>query len=334
MQGIEAGSAPALDEGGSAAGAAEEESPPEAAVRRGYADASTWDERYEQESEEFFDWYAGYSELQGVLTEHCPPSLDTRVLMVGCGNSQLSSQMCEAGYKRIANIDISEPAIAKMRKAYADLGLEWDVMDARALTYEDGAFDLTVDKGTVDAMMHGGAEETDASALVCEAWRTLRVGGIFLLVSHSGNRHGLLGRACDGGWELLELRRTSLNPQAMLINILRSKLQGRPMRDAIKDPKMLTEAAHETKEALAQSRFLEAFRCFKARKDRARANEGGGPPRVTAEVLRKDSTAASEAGGCGDDGEADGESAGESAKPLRQSFCWVYVLRKIPKSGG
>lgn len=33
------------------------------------------------------------------------------ILMVGCGNSKLSQQMFEAGYKKIVNIDISPTVI-------------------------------------------------------------------------------------------------------------------------------------------------------------------------------------------------------------------------------
>lgn len=41
---------------------------------------------------------------------------DDHILMVGCGNSQLSQQMFEAGYKNICNIDISPIVIDQMKK--------------------------------------------------------------------------------------------------------------------------------------------------------------------------------------------------------------------------
>jgi len=175
------------------------------------------------------DWYATYEELECVFCDYRPPKADTHVLMVGCGNSALSSEMHEAGFRRISNIDISAAAVAKMQLSFGQLGMEWQVMDATAMTFPHDSFDLAVDKGTVDAMMSGGGDDA-AMALSAEVWRTLRPGGIFVLVSHSGQRQAMLNegvcKAHNVCWEMLELRRCRLSPQATLINILRSKLHG------------------------------------------------------------------------------------------------------------
>lgn len=53
---------------------------------------------------------------------------EDHILMVGCGNSQLSQQMFEAGYKNICNIDISPTVIDQMKKLSPSM--EWLVMDA------------------------------------------------------------------------------------------------------------------------------------------------------------------------------------------------------------
>lgn len=55
-------------------------------------------------------------------------SKDDHILMVGCGNSKLSEQMYEAGYKNITNIDISPTVIEQMKNLSP--GMEWHVMDA------------------------------------------------------------------------------------------------------------------------------------------------------------------------------------------------------------
>lgn len=62
-------------------------------------------------------------------------SLEDRILMVGCGNSKLSFQMFQAGYKNIVNIDISPSVIEKMKQEFPDL--VWEVMDATQMTYKD-----------------------------------------------------------------------------------------------------------------------------------------------------------------------------------------------------
>jgi ubiquinone/menaquinone biosynthesis C-methylase UbiE len=73
--------------------------------------------------------------------------------MVGCGNSKLSFQMWQAGFKNMVNIDISPSVIQQMKKEFPDL--EWEVMDATKMTYKDSEFDAIIDKGTLDALISG-----------------------------------------------------------------------------------------------------------------------------------------------------------------------------------
>merc|ERR1711963_118575 len=120
-------------------------------------------------------------------------------------------------------------------------------------------------------------------------------------------------------WELVELRRCRLSPQAMLINILRCKLQGRPMAEAFKDVALLKEAAAEAKAATRQMQLLDAFRVLKAKKDRIAAENrraGSGEPIEKAASVPKEAA------------RVEGKEAKPDHDPRRQPFCWVYVLRK------
>ncbi|NWI70937.1 EFMT4 methyltransferase, partial [Todus mexicanus] len=78
----------------------------------------------------------------------------------GCGNSALSHDLHELGYTDITSIDFSPACIAAMRARYARRcpGLRWAVMDMRALAFPDAAFDVVLEKGTLDVLM---VEETD-----------------------------------------------------------------------------------------------------------------------------------------------------------------------------
>lgn len=309
----------------------------------GYNKPETWQDRYE-ETDGTFDWYTTYKELEGVFREYCPPAPEPEVLMVGCGNSGLSAEMHEAGYRRIVNVDIANSAVEKMESMYADLGLEWKVMDVTAMSFEQDRFDVAVDKGTVDAMMAGGDGGHEVvGAAAADIWRTLRPGGIFLLVSHNDARQEILdaGVSAKHGpgavWEVLELRKCRLSPQATLINVLRSKLQGRPMAEAFKDPALMQEAVLEARTALKQMAFLEAFRMFKAKK-----RAGGAQKKSLAEAPKtpepfdpparpnsQETEAASTCAGVSENGNpaaADGQEG--SSDPRRQPYCWVYVLRK------
>lgn len=77
--------------------------------------------------------------------------------MVGCGNSKLTEQMFDDGYKGIVSIDISEVIVDKMRNEMLkkNKNIPFLVMDATKMTYEDNSFDVVIDKGTLDALACG-----------------------------------------------------------------------------------------------------------------------------------------------------------------------------------
>eukprot|EP00930_Biecheleria_cincta_P038308 TRINITY_DN2632_c0_g1_i1.p1 TRINITY_DN2632_c0_g1~~TRINITY_DN2632_c0_g1_i1.p1 ORF type:complete len:334 (-),score=65.81 TRINITY_DN2632_c0_g1_i1:25-972(-) len=286
-----------------------------------YASSDYWNARF-RDTEGIFDWYATYTELEGVFREFYPACKKARnrsMLVVGSGNSALSAELYQAGYRGITNIDISSEAIKKMHSHFSDLDMEWLDMDATSMAFDGECFDTAVDKGTLDAMMSSGSGHEIAMAMVAEIWRVLRPGGVFLLVSHNGKRLPLLQEALalqegeeasekPARWRCMDLRRNRLSPQATFINVLRSKLQGRPMAEAFRDPEMLREATEEARAALKQMAFLEAFRLFKARK-------------------RAESGAAKQEAGCEGEPSADREES-EPRDPPLQPFCWVYVLQK------
>jgi SAM-dependent methyltransferase len=96
-----------------------------------------------------FEWYGEWSDVAPVLLPRLPAGSParSRVLVVGCGNSALSADMHSAGFATVHSIDFSDTVIERMRAAHAGRpGLVWDVMDATAMTFPDGSFDLVVDK--------------------------------------------------------------------------------------------------------------------------------------------------------------------------------------------
>lgn len=86
-----------------------------------------------------------------------------KVLVVGCGNSELSEQLYDVGYKHLTNIDISETVVTHMNQRNAERrpGLTFQQIDATKTPYEDGSYQAALDKGTLDAM---AAEEDGALA--------------------------------------------------------------------------------------------------------------------------------------------------------------------------
>lgn len=95
------------------------------------------------------------------LTEFCVSVL--QVLVVGCGNSELSEQLYDVGYKHLTNIDISETVVTHMNQRNAERrpGLTFQQVDATQTPYENASYQATLDKGTLDAM---ASEEEGALA--------------------------------------------------------------------------------------------------------------------------------------------------------------------------
>lgn len=110
------------------------------------------------------------------------------ILMIGCGNSSLSADLYDIGFKQIVNIDISHVVIKQMSQinAIKRPGMEFIQMDALSMSaFSDGKFSVVLDKGTLDALMSDNTEETldRASRYFKEISRVLRIGGRYVCIS-------------------------------------------------------------------------------------------------------------------------------------------------------
>ena len=72
-----------------------------------YGNKEYWEERFANEDE--FEWLVKYEEIEPQLSRFIKS--DSKILIVGCGNSSFSSDMYDAGYKCITNIDYSKNVI-------------------------------------------------------------------------------------------------------------------------------------------------------------------------------------------------------------------------------
>ncbi|WFD34271.1 hypothetical protein MCUN1_001108 [Malassezia cuniculi] len=144
-----------------------------------------WDKRYAREAPDAdFDWFKKYSDIIDIIHEHIPDR-DSRVLMLGCGNSTLSKDMYDDKYTGIVLID-------KMSARHPEL--DWRVMDVRELSENaeslggKGSCDAIIDKGTMDALMAENGSVWDPSEQVLDNVRRevdgvvdlLKPGGVFL----------------------------------------------------------------------------------------------------------------------------------------------------------
>jgi hypothetical protein len=150
-----------------------------------------WEQKYAREKGETYDWYAGWEDtandgrtLGGVVVSKLGPK-DSRILVVGAGNSDMSKRLFDAGYTNLVNIDIAESVINEMKARHPEM--EWQTMDATSMTYEDASFDLVIDKGTIDAVRASQQTGDIVGPLVKEVYRVVKPGRPFVIVSHSND---------------------------------------------------------------------------------------------------------------------------------------------------
>ena len=148
-----------------------------------------WESFFKQRKSAF-EWYGEWKDLRGmvqpVASKVTAGPGAAKVLMIGCGNSELSADMYDDGLEDITNIDFSEEVIAAMAKRNsARPGMTWHVADMLDSGLPDAAFDVVVDKGALDALAADDSKAVmaDVSRLFREVNRMLRPGGVYACVS-------------------------------------------------------------------------------------------------------------------------------------------------------
>ncbi|XP_039280427.1 eEF1A lysine and N-terminal methyltransferase homolog [Nilaparvata lugens] len=143
-----------------------------------------WDSFFVKRGNEAFEWYGEYRELRGIFEKYI--KISDSILVIGCGNSNLSVDLYDAGYKSMMNIDISNVAIKQMqRKCKKRNGLVFKQMDVQKMEFEDGSFNVALDKGTLDALLPKDTVESKETVLNMfkDVSRVLKVGGRYIIVS-------------------------------------------------------------------------------------------------------------------------------------------------------
>ncbi|XP_035997324.1 eEF1A lysine and N-terminal methyltransferase isoform X1 [Fundulus heteroclitus] len=147
-----------------------------------FSSTEYWDRFFKKRGDRAFEWYGDYNKLCGVLHKYI--KVQDKVLVVGCGNSELSEQLYDVGYRHLTNIDISETVVAHMNQRNEERrpDLSFQRVDATQTPYEDASFQAALDKGTLDAM--ASAEQGAlARRMLGEVSRVLKVGGRYVCVT-------------------------------------------------------------------------------------------------------------------------------------------------------
>ncbi|CAH0383255.1 unnamed protein product [Bemisia tabaci] len=150
-----------------------------------FAQPEYWNKFFKQRGEKVFEWYGEYVELCTLLHKYM--KAQDVILNVGCGNSKLSADLYDAGFKNLWNVDISAVVVEQMTKKFGKSrpGLIYEKMDVLNLSYPDNNFSVVLDKGTLDALMPDDSIEARSriSKFFSEVGRVLKVGGRYICIS-------------------------------------------------------------------------------------------------------------------------------------------------------
>ncbi|XP_006887490.1 PREDICTED: methyltransferase-like protein 13 isoform X2 [Elephantulus edwardii] len=143
---------------------------------REFGSVDYWEKFFQLRGKKAFEWYGTYLELCGVLHKYIKPR--EKVLVIGCGNSELSEQLYDVGYQDIVNIDISEVVIKQMKEHNASKRprMSFLKMDMMQMEFPDASFQVVLDKGTLDAVLTDEEEKTlqQVDRMLAEVGRVLQ----------------------------------------------------------------------------------------------------------------------------------------------------------------
>ena len=146
-----------------------------------FARKEYWDQFFTHRNNSF-EWYGEYNDLKEILMKYV--KVQDNILIVGCGNSSLSADFYDDGYRNNTSIDISEVAIKKMISKYKCNQMRsemvFEVMDIFNMNYKDETFNVVLDKGTLDAL---SSDNLDLNKMFDEISRVLKCLGRYICIT-------------------------------------------------------------------------------------------------------------------------------------------------------
>ena len=147
-----------------------------------YNEKNFWNIRYEKETEPF-EWYQPWGKFKPSVSQYVSGS--GTALVLGSGNSQMSSELLSDGFEKVVSIDFSEVVTAQMKKKYQnEPRLEWESGDITKMKFSSNSFEYVFDKATIDTLICGDNSNKVVGSLLKEIARVMKPGGIFILISY------------------------------------------------------------------------------------------------------------------------------------------------------
>jgi len=112
-------------------------------------------------------------------------------------------------------------------------------MDALNMSYPNSTFDLTIDKGTLDALCCG-SDYSIPGRLLQEMLRVTKPQGYICLITHSGieKRGDIFREYLDPKSCRISFKKQNLSDTSNLINIMRS-VKKASLREIVQDPEAM-----------------------------------------------------------------------------------------------
>jgi EEF1A lysine methyltransferase 4 len=158
-----------------------------------YGEVGFWDKRYSTKDpitlkiQKTYDWYVDAEDAKNLVQSYLAGNLGAKILIVGCGNSNVTRLLYNAGYKNIVCIDFSQVLVDLLLERDRDLeGVQVLTMDSRNLTmFPDDTFHCILDKACLDSVMSGNTSVDAAHDMLEEVSRVLRVDGLYLSFTYA-----------------------------------------------------------------------------------------------------------------------------------------------------
>lgn len=146
-----------------------------------FKDKNYWNNFFKERDVNSFEWYAEWENIKDYLIKDI--NKKNKILIIGCGNSNLSNEMYKNGFTNQINIDYSDLVIEQMKKMYSNL--EYIQMDVTKMNFDDNSFDIVLDKACLDAILCNDKQDVldSVTQMMNEIKRVLKSDGKYLCIS-------------------------------------------------------------------------------------------------------------------------------------------------------
>lgn len=229
-------------------------------------------------------------------------------------------------------------------------------MDATKMDFESGVFDLTIDKGTLDAISCA-KEDNESYKLVKEMHRVTKVKGYYCFVTHSpaDSRISIFEDNLESDSYQIECLEVELSFVSNLINALRAnKDKSLSMKEALKDKSFLMKTILEVLSAsknkdekiditsiISDLKTLKFIKSDEPKTNQDHQNEKTLEPQKSSEVTSIEETPNKEKEipqenkenkiSIGNDTNENDEfdNPQEKSNNIRRSNCYLYIVKKL-----